>query len=180
MYSTGAEASFLGFAKNQLISCMNTLCWWLAPFLPVWLPFAAGAPVSTEERDKVGVEHRVGPVHSWLEPFLSTVLPGNAEPRSGHPTGARMARTTDPLQYGLSPLLAPSRAITEWLGTDASGDATASIPEPFQAMMGGPPGIMMGVPPGEPRDGSQTMPASLIAQMAEPLLPPRLGVNAPT
>ena len=35
----------------------------------------------------------------------------------------------------------------------------------------------MGVPPGEPRDGSQAMPAALIAQMAQPLLPPRLGVD---
>ena len=54
------------------------------------LPCAAGAPAgdtlrapvgspklysSIAERDKVGVEHRVGTVHSWLQPFLSTVVP---------------------------------------------------------------------------------------------------------
>ena len=141
---------------------------------------------SKEERDEVPLERRgaLQGVRSWLQPFLSTVFPGNDDPGppgtpGNGPTGVRTQRTIDPSLYGLPPDLAPSLAISNWLGADANSES-ASIPEAFQQMMGGPPGIMMSVPPGEPRDGSANMPSQLIAKLAHPLQPPRLGVDFQT
>ena len=94
---------------------------------------------------------------SWLEPFLGfgRLFDGNGL--------ANTEQTTDPKQYGLDQSLAPSDAIKGWLG---EGAAAVRMPEAFQAMMGGPPGIMMGVPPSDPRDGGMPLSPEVLREMA--------------
>ena len=89
---------------------------------------------------------------------------------SGDGTPIRPQPTTDPAQYGLDPSLAPSESIQRWLR--GGGEGAARMPDAFQAMMGGPPGIMMGVAPGEPRDGSLPLSPTVLAEMARSLRPP--------
>lgn len=94
---------------------------------------------------------------SWLEPFLGF---GRLFDENGL---TNTEQTTDPKLYGLDQSLAPSEAIKGWLG---AGSPAVKMPEAFQAMMGGPPGIMMGVPPSDARDGGTPLSPEVLREMA--------------
>ena len=114
-----------------------------------------------------------GSVHSWLQPFLPA--PYFMDKQDSH--GAKpvqMRNTVHAEAYGLSPDLNPSEPILDWLGAHRGG-VSALIPDAFLGMMGAPLGVMMSVPPGEPRDGTPNMSADQILQMSKDLAPPEIA-----
>lgn len=115
-----------------------------------------------------------GLVQSWLQPFLAPGYLGGSD--GAQPVLTR--NTVHPESYGLSPAMRPTPSIMKWIGADREG-APVKMPEVFQGMMGAPLGVMMGVPPGEPRDGSLSLTPQEMSAMARQLAPPSLEKERP-
>ena len=113
---------------------------------------------------------------SWAQPLLSQGMlpaPGpDGAPGTGGTPLKLSTKETQPWTYGLLSHLEPSNVIKDWMTAGAAPGSSARMPEAFQGMMGSPPGIMMSVPPGLPRDGGEMLPPGILSPTLNVLEPP--------
>ena len=116
---------------------------------------------------------------SWAQPLLAQGMLPAPRPEddkgTGEGTPLKLAtHAAEPWTYRMLDHLAPSKVIKDWMNAGSSPDSNvARMPEAFQGMMGSPPGIMMSVPPGQPRDGGNILPPSFLAPTLNLLEPPQ-------